>query len=304
LHHRSAGNAQLSPFQTFDEFRSHLVETVERMNASLEDPESTWPGVLFLEIPGRGLVIGEMRSVAGLDEPRKQHLAYKLLPQRIRTSRADRFCWVMPAWRHDVEPPVECLVLVLGELYHSEALVVDVLRGDGPPRLGEWREPTKSVTGMFVEPLTRALFAKPRSRRRAAASRSPHQPRAKQLRQTTPEGDLPGIRPLKPYCPDCKTLIGQSHSRGCDVERCTVCFDQRLLCDCAGHDPIAAAWTGEWPGAAACRELGWWAVRDPDAGWRSCPPDTAGAIEDINRLTFFQMAGYDGLYEDLPVSES
>lgn len=110
--------------------------------------------------------------------------------------------------------------------------------------------------------------------------------------------EKPVTRPLTPFCPDCKTLIGLPHRQGCDVERCTVCFDQRLICGCVGHDVNAAAWTGEWPGAAACRELGWWAVRDPDTGWRPCPPGTEGAIEDINRFIFFQMGGYDGLYED------
>jgi len=269
------------------------------MNASLEDPESTWPGVLFVEVPGRGLVIGEMRSVAGLDESRKQTLAYRTLPQRIRATRADRFCWVMPAWRHDVDPPVECLALVLGGPFHAEALVVDVLRGDGPPRLGTWSEPTKSVSGHFVEPLTRALLAKPRSRRRKPSS-STQRPRSpKQTRSVVLTPEMLAARPLTPYCPDCMTLIGLPHRLGCDVERCTVCFDQRLLCECEGHDPDAAAWTGEWPGAAACRELGWWAVPDPDAGWRPCPPGTPGAIEDINRLTFFQIGGYDGLYEDI-----
>jgi len=50
---------------------------------------------------------------------------------------------------------------------------------------------------------------------------------------------------------------------------------------------------------ATCRELGWWAVRDPNAGWRHCPPGTAGAIEDINRLTFYRQTGYDCLYDEL-----
>ncbi|HLX32611.1 MAG TPA: hypothetical protein VKR79_07570 [Gaiellaceae bacterium] len=38
-------------------------------------------------------------------------------------------------------------------------------------------------------------------------------------------------------------------------------------------------------------------MRDPEHGWRPCPPGTSGAIEDLNRLTFFLQAGYDGLYE-------
>ena len=43
------------------------------------------------------------------------------------------------------------------------------------------------------------------------------------------------------------------------------------MCECVGHDPLAEVWSGEWPGAAECRALGWWAVRDPDAGWRFLP---------------------------------
>jgi hypothetical protein len=39
------------------------------MNAGLgADPEATWPGVLFLEVPEQGLVVSQMRSLAGLTE--------------------------------------------------------------------------------------------------------------------------------------------------------------------------------------------------------------------------------------------
>jgi hypothetical protein len=274
------------------------------MNAGLADSEATWPGVLFLEVPEQGLVVAEMRSLAGLSEFDKRDLAARLLPVRIRASKADRFAWVMPAWRHDVEPQVECLIIVLGEPGHTEALVADVVRGDGPPRLGEWSGPTKKVTGLFADPLARALLAKPRSGRgrtlksRQRADRRPTQPTRRRKQEREQPARSPTGRPLRPTCPDCVAAIGEPHRPGCDVEPCSICLGQRLICDCPGHDPLAVIWEGEWPGASACRTLGWWAIRT-DQGWRPCPPGTPGAIEDINRLTFFRETGMDCLYDEL-----
>lgn len=56
-------------------------------------------------------------------------------------------------------------------------------------------------------------------------------------------------------CHDCGAAPGQMHKPGCDVERCSVCGDQRLGCDCYGHDPYFARWTGLWPGAAEANLL-------------------------------------------------
>jgi hypothetical protein len=284
---------------SFEEFREYLTQVVERMHAAFVAPEATWPGVLFLEVPEQGLVVGEMRSLAGFDELDKQHLATTVLPARIRQSRADRFGWVMPAWRNSVSPPVECLALVVGDPYRREVVLADVLRENGRSRLAPWSPPMNRADGLFVEPLCRALLAKPRHRRPRSGRRSAQpQPERKQVRGGPDRGEPRGS-PLQPSCPDCGAKIAEPHGGGCDVERCSVCFGQRLMCECPDHDPLAEAWRGEWPGAAECRALGWWAVRLPEKGWRPCPPGTPGAREDINRLTFFRKTGYDCLYDEL-----
>jgi len=58
-------------------------------------------------------------------------------------------------------------------------------------------------------------------------------------------------------CHDCGAKPGKPHSVGCDVERCSVCGKQRIAgCQCEGHDPAFARWTGLWPGEAEAKALG------------------------------------------------
>lgn len=88
-------------------------------------------------------------------------------------------------------------------------------------------------------------------------------------------------------CPDCGVQPGIAHMPGCDVERCSHCGRQALMCGHADHDPLFARWTGIWPGEAECRALGLFARMVPgQRGWQPCGPDDQGAIQDLN--TFYE----------------
>lgn len=87
-------------------------------------------------------------------------------------------------------------------------------------------------------------------------------------------------------CPDCGAKPGEWHVRGCDIEQCSYCGGQAVYCD-TNADPIPLddrlRWTGLWPGEAEAVEFRWYCKLTPK-GWRSCRPDTPGAVLDLNRV--------------------
>jgi hypothetical protein len=151
----------------------------------------------------------------------------------------------------------QCLALLVAASGRLEVVVALVEhRWYAAASLGPWSRPADGAAGALVEAL-RAAVARP--------------------------------------CPDCGAAVGQAHAAGCDVERCSVCAGQRLLCACREHDRRAAAWSGEWPGLAECRARGWYARRG-EGGWEPCAAEDEGAREDLNRLAFYEEQGFDGLY--------
>lgn len=112
-------------------------------------------------------------------------------------------------------------------------------------------------------------------------------------------------------CPKCPAEIGQPHTAHCPVARCLHTGEQRLMHWAFGprriavtariadvvmvtedednHDCGSDLWTGEMPGVVEARAFGWWCrpattADAPLTGWIPCPPDTPGAVLDLNRL--------------------
>ena len=109
-------------------------------------------------------------------------------------------------------------------------------------------------------------------------------------------------------CPQCGAAVGEIHKDGCSIERCWNCGGQAIGCHCHytlfGLDPDDYApeelwdrfdreaakfggrlpWSGEYPGAAACREFEFWCRETPEGRFESCQPTELGAREDVSRL--------------------
>ena len=151
---------------SFEAFCTDISERARLLNRRLKDPDASWPGVLFLDVPDEGLT-AEAFVVAGLSDADKRELACTELPERVTTKRARRFCWAMPAWRFydDDREREEYLVLVFGEAGRCELMLARVLRAPGrTPRLGRWQPGpfgtvARDVSGLFVDPMLQAVKA-------------------------------------------------------------------------------------------------------------------------------------------------
>jgi hypothetical protein len=264
------------PVDPFSVFRATLERRARWLHRWLAEPHADLPGILFVETDcGETLLAGRHR-LEGLTESEKDELARITLPATVRARRGRRAGWLMPAWRPE-GPPAECLALVVAEPGEAQAVIAQVARSPlSAPVLGHWSAPTVDVSGLFVDPLLCAV-EDAASRREGAPDRPP--PR------------------LLAACPDCGAAISEAHERRCDIERCSHCGEQWLLCQCPEHNPLLEIWTGQWPGADTCRALGWYAVWRGRSGWRPCSPMTAGAIEDVNRLAVYLESGRDCLYD-------
>jgi len=188
------------------------------------------------------------------------------LDERGKASLALDFTWTIQAagaikaglLLPTYHPRGECLCLLLAASGRCESVLAEVRRRPRRrPLLAPWSEATARVEGLFADAL------------------------------------LAGVgRP----CPACGTGVGGIHAHGCDVERCSACGDQHIICDCADHNPSESTWSGEWPGLAECRARGWYARRAV-VGWEPCAVEAEGAREDLNRLAYFREFGFDGLYQ-------
>jgi hypothetical protein len=103
------------------------------------------------------------------------------------------------------------------------------------------------------------------------------------------------ILPVRSSCPSCGALAGVIHKTDCDVERCSTCGRQFLLCGCGGHDHFFACWTGFWPGVLESIALGFLTKWQTDP----CKPAPAdflcrGTSVDLNR--FYSEGWHKGFF--------
>jgi rRNA maturation endonuclease Nob1 len=55
--------------------------------------------------------------------------------------------------------------------------------------------------------------------------------KGKEVKRSLEHWQEPGKR-----CHDCGAMYGQPHHYGCDVERCPICGNQMIGCDCFGDN--------------------------------------------------------------------
>jgi hypothetical protein len=91
-------------------------------------------------------------------------------------------------------------------------------------------------------------------------------------------------------CPKCGAAPGELHAPGCLWEQCPRCGKIVGGCSCSLSEDWPPPegdripWAGEFPGAAECREFGWYVKSVPGGCWRPCNPGELGDIPDLNRL--------------------
>lgn len=147
-------------------------------------------------------------------------------------------------------------------------------------------DPVDGVPGIRRDGATEALAAALRPPARPSGG-----PRPARTRKDTPmPTPAPHAEPDPSACSSCSVSVGTLHTDACCVGWCAATGRQRRDdCDTARGcrtDPrrdCRTAWSGEQPGLADARRLGWYAVHTPD-GWTSAAPETPGAVEDLNRL--------------------
>ncbi len=87
-------------------------------------------------------------------------------------------------------------------------------------------------------------------------------------------------------CYQCEAAIGQRHLPGCWLEQCPYCGGLLNCCPCerVPQRRERLPGTGLFPGAAECREFGWFYSPGPWGYGVRCGPDEPGAMEHLNRL--------------------